>query len=303
MAPVSRPALFLRVVILLTLGLAAALTIVFTNTWRHWPSTEPISIRKIEPPPFAGAISSGSNDDAWVAMGGVSGDTVQTNTAAAGSPRFRLAGTFFVDSADGQVRRKAIIDDLGLRTEQIVGEGDSVGAARVEQIFYDHVRLLVGGSSEDVWLDFGRGRGGAEAASATNAPAEAPGASATNRFGGAKLQADRWQFSRQGLLNYYQELLDEPDRMVTIFDSLKPVRDDKAKITGYVVGVEGEAEFFKAIGLQNGDIVRKVNSVPMTSRRRAEFFIDEFLKDRMNVVVLDIERGDQPAKQVYLVRP
>jgi type II secretory pathway component PulC len=104
-------------------------------------------------------------------------------------------------------------------------------------------------------------------------------------------------------LDYYQELLDEPDRMVAVFDTMKPVRDEQNKITGYVVGLEGEKDFFDAVGLQQGDIVRSVNSVAMTHRRRAESFIDQFLKDKLNVLVMEVERGGKVTKQVYQLRP
>jgi len=110
-------------------------------------------------------------------------------------------------------------------------------------------------------------------------------------------------FSRKPLLDYYQELLDEPNRMVAVFDTMKPVRDEQNKITGYVVGLEGEKDFFSAVGLQQGDIVRSVNSFPMTNRRRAEAFIDQFLKDQMNAFVLEVERGGKTVKQVYQLKP
>jgi type II secretory pathway component PulC len=103
-------------------------------------------------------------------------------------------------------------------------------------------------------------------------------------------------------MDYYQELLDEPERMVAVFDTMKPVRDERNKITGYVVGIEGEKDFFEAVGLRQGDIVRSVNSIPMTNRKRAEFLIDEFIKDNMSAVVMDVERGGQPVKQVYQLR-
>ena len=142
---------------------------------------------------------------------------------------------------------------------------------------------------------------GAALVDGTNALA-AGSAATSNRFGCIKVQDDRWQFTRQPMLDYYQELLDEPDRMVALFDTMKPVRDERNRITGYVVGMEGEKEFFQAVGLREGDIVRQVNSVEMTNRRRAEFFIDEFLKNRMNAIVLDVERDGKVQKQVYQVK-
>jgi hypothetical protein len=40
----------------------------------------------------------------------------------------------------------------------------------------------------------------------------------------------------------------------------------------------------------------------MTNRRRAEFFIDEFLKNRMSAIVLDVERDGKVQKQIYQVK-
>jgi type II secretory pathway component PulC len=131
--------------------------------------------------------------------------------------------------------------------------------------------------------------------------AEGPEAGTTNRFG-RQLGERRWVVRRPAVLEYYQELLDQPERMVAVFDSLKPVFDERHKVAGYLLGVEGEADFFSAAGLHEGDIVRRVNSMPMTSRRRAEFLINEFLQNRMSAVVLEIERDGRPAKLVYEVR-
>jgi len=49
-------------------------------------------------------------------------------------------------------------------------------------------------------------------------------------------------------------------------------------------------------------VVRRVNSMRMTNRRRAEYFIGEFVADRANVFVLDIERGNEKKKLIYQVR-
>ncbi len=56
------------------------------------------------------------------------------------------------------------------------------------------------------------------------------------------------------------------------------------------------------MGLRDGDVVRKVNSMRMTSQRRAEYFIGEFVQDRLGAVVIDVERDGQPQKLVYLVK-
>jgi len=89
---------------------------------------------------------------------------------------------------------------------------------------------------------------------------------------------------------------------VALFDSLKPVYEEAGGIEGYRVGIEGEGGFFEAAGLVEGDVVRRVNSMRMTNRRRAEYFIGEFVADRANVFVLDIERGNEKKKLIYQVR-
>jgi type II secretory pathway component PulC len=227
--------------------------------------------------------------------------------AAAGAPAakpFRLAGTFFVEGgAEGTTVHKAILDEVATRQQHIVAEGDTVGSALVERIYYDHVVLRTGAGAEEIWLDFAGHETGFGQAVATAATQDVVAvATETNRFG-VKTMEGRWEFKRRAVLDYYQELLDDPERMVAVFDSLKPVYNKDRKITGYSVGVEGEQDFFKAVGLKNGDVVRNVNSLPMTNRRRSEFMINEFLNDRMNIVVLDIEREGNPSKLIYEVRP
>ncbi len=224
--------------------------------------------------------------------------------AANGTPqvipdRFRLAGTFFVEGA-GDATRRAILDDTTRREQFIVSEGERIGDVTVEAIFYDHVTLRSPAGLRELWVEFSS-RTQPLSVTSTNRSEEVQGS--TNKFGCVKAEDNRWKFSRKPLLDYYQELLDEPDRMVAVFDTMKPVRDERNKITGYVVGIEGEKNFFDAVGLQQGDIVRSVNSLPMTNRRRAEAMIDQFLKDRMNIVVLEVERGGKVTKQIYQMQP
>lgn len=242
-----------------------------------------------------------SSNIAWLALQARAPKQSGSGITKSSQERYRLAGTFSLDDAN-EVVRKAIIDDTVKRDQSIVSEGQSLDDLIVEKIFFDHVVVRSPSGVHELWVDFAaHGMMTPNiAVSSTNSPASS---GATNRFGCVRTQENRWRFNRKPILNYYQELLDEPDRMVAVFDTMKPVRDERNKITGYVVGLEGEKDFFDAVGLQQGDIVRTVNSVPMVNRRRAEAFIDQFLKDQMNAVVLEIERGGQTHKQVYQVQP
>jgi hypothetical protein len=119
------------------------------------------------------------------------------------------------------------------------------------------------------------------------------------RFGGARTGTNSWRFSRGAILEYYQELLDRPERLVKVFDSLAPVYDASRGIEGYRVTIEGEADFFEAVGLREGDIVRSVNSIEMTNRRRAENLIRRFTQNDLDLVIIELDRGGQRLKQIY----
>lgn len=219
--------------------------------------------------------------------------------------RFRLAGTF-LEYGDEAVpaRRKAVLDDTRTGVQSILGEGEAIDDIRVLRVFIDRVTLRAGGRDEDLWMTFARmGSGGSGAATNTAAAAAGDaGAANADRFGGRRVGENRWLFERSALMAYYRELMDEPERLVKVFDSLRPLYDDARKITGYELHIEGEPDFFDAVGFREGDVVRKVNSMDMTNRRRAEFFIKQFVEGRATAFVIDVERGGQAQKLIYQTR-
>lgn len=219
------------------------------------------------------------------------------------SSRFRLAGTFLAFGDSAGDTRKAILDVLATRIQEIVSEGDEIDGVRVVRIFQEGIVLREGERESQLWLSFSRRGGLIDGAAGTDAGGEGESAEPPGSvYGGRQVGPNRWVFQRDTLEAYYQELMEDPERLLQVFDSLKPLYDDDEKITGYHLGIEGEAEFFNAIDLREGDVVRRVNSLDMTSRRRAEYFIREFAANRANAFVLDIERGGKPEKLIYQVR-
>ncbi len=83
---------------------------------------------------------------------------------------------------------------------------------------------------------------------------------------------------------------------------MPPVRDEHGVIQGYRLEVKGEADFFRAAGLRENDVVRSVNGRKLANRTIAEAFISDFIQDRANAFVLDIERNGTPRQFVYQVR-
>ena len=212
--------------------------------------------------------------------------------------RYRLAGTFFAVGMNQQSRR-AILDDLQKQEQMLVSEGDQIdGAAVVHLIMSDKVILRRGTAEEEILLSF-TGTTSSNTQQAAYSGSKIPEGE-ENRFG-KRVGDKRWVLTRESMLNYYKEVLNNTDRLAKVYDSLKPVYQG-GNIAGYTLVIEGEAEMFNAFGLQEGDIIRQVNSLPMTSQNRAEYFINEFVKNRVNGFVLDIERSGKKDRLIYMVR-
>lgn len=214
---------------------------------------------------------------------------------------FRLAGTFFAVGARQQ-SRMAVIDVLKDEAQQLVAEGEWLqDNVLVKSIFHDRVVLAQGDQEEEIWLSFSSsGAGIGPHQGDPTGKKEASSVDVLGRFG-KRVGERKWVLDRAAVLGYYQELLNDTERLANVFASMKPVYEGN-DIRGYVLDVEGEGEFFNAFGLHQGDIVRKVNSMPMTNRNRAEYFIKEFVADRANAFVLDVERDGNPQRLVYMVR-
>jgi type II secretory pathway component PulC len=212
--------------------------------------------------------------------------------------RFRLAGTFFATQGY-QKKRCAIIDDLKTGVQQLVQQGESIDSdILVREINLESVVLQQANHTETLYLIFS-GNGVKRVSEGDKTQTESAGAE-LSKFG-EQVGGNKWLLKRKSVLDYYQELLDHPDRLAKVFDSLKPVYKNN-NITGYVLDIEGEKDMFNSFGLRENDIVRKVNSMPMTNRSRAEYFIAEFVRNRANAFVLEIERGNKRKKLVYLMR-
>lgn len=213
--------------------------------------------------------------------------------------KYRLAGTFFAVGANQQ-SRKAILDDLQKKEQILVAEGDLIdNGSLVYAIMSDRVILRRGSVEEQILLCFSaNARTNDQNMAGTGI--KSPPVGLPNRFG-KQVGNKRWVLARSELMNYYKEVLNNTDRLAKIYDSLKPVYQG-GNIAGYTLVVEGEGEMFNALGLQQGDVIREVNSMPMTSQRRAEYFIGEFVKNRVNGFVLDVERSGRKEKLIYMVR-
>jgi len=225
--------------------------------------------------------------------------------AVAGSlaVRYRLAGVFVMLSDTGRIggeNRCAILDDMQLKKQILATEDERLGQVRVVRVENDHVVLSNGSKEETLFLAAGTLSSSGQMA--VGPARQKPTILDSNRFGN-RIGETRWEFSRQAVLDYYQEMMDDPERLATLFMAMEPDRNEAGKVAGYRVNMDvGEREFYTQMGFQNGDVVRKVNSMRMTSQRRAEYFIGEFVQSRLGAVVIDIERNGESKKLVYLIK-
>ena len=270
---------------------------------RRLPQSEPPSAGPPQQPmvtPGAPQLTGCDWDVFRMESAGGSGDRLGPATK-----RFRLAGTFVAFGGDIADSRRAILDDLRSGIQRIVQEGQSVDDVEILRIHQNSVMVRSASGEERLWLSFSRPGAQGEPSRIGTQPDLAEASEDEDQvdaFGGKRVGEHRWVYKRQALLDYYASLREEPRRLVTLFDSLKPLYGDQGKIEGYRVGIEGEDGFFDSTGLLEGDVVRRVNSMHMTNRRRAEYFIKEFVANRANAFVLEIERNGEDRKLIYQVR-
>ena len=279
--------------LLLTGLVAAGLLAVFVISHRSSsaPATDPFATDR-----SWSSIDTQEQSEAWTAFfrrkaAGEAGNV---------SENYRLAGTFFEFGASSATRR-AILDDIRAGRQHIVSEGQSLSDLLILSIASDHILVRApSGAEEQLWLSF-RSAGTNEVGTGGTDGSDSALAS-TDEFGGSRVGPNRWVFQREKLMSYYTDLMSDPERLVRVFDSLKPMWTEDGGIEGYELEVFGEKQFFDSVGLKAGDRVRSVNSIEMTNRRRAEYLISEFVKDRVNVVVIDIERDGKAEKFIYQIR-
>ncbi len=255
--------------------------------------------------------------DSWLVMRLRDGMAEATQGPLA--ERFRLAGTFFAyPGPAGQSHRpgsrRAIIDDLQEGHQRLVREGDQIDQVAVVHIYRDRIVLRDVTGDEELRLSY-----------TGEIPEEAPTETAQagilrrgerrniftrfedmpaleeNRFG-RRVAENRWILDREALMAYTDDIRDEPERLTALFMAMQPDFDDDDQIAGFQLDMLGENELYEATGFQNGDIVRSVNSMPMTNPDRATYFIREFMEGRVSALVFDIERDGEDHRMIHLIR-
>lgn len=217
----------------------------------------------------------------------------------------RLAGTFF--SYDMQLSGNssscmAVVEVLASGDQEMVSHGETIQGYEVVSIRQDSLTVRGPDGVETTLIPAYSDGVINEAAGAVAGKSDRrENVLSSGRFG-KQVMDNRWVLKKGELLKYSDEVLNDPERVASLYISLKPDYDADKKIGGYELDMVGEEDFFGAVGLEQGDVIRKVNSMEMTSQRRAEYFLSEFMNDRLGAVVVDIERNGKEEKLIYMIR-
>ncbi len=300
-APVAAVSIVILISILLFSGLRWVLSISPEVT------EEDVSYRADIPPPVPLV------DAAWDVFRRPH-SAVPLDTEISLAERFRLAGTFSAYSGDtfsaADAGRRAILDDVTVGRQHLVRDGQKLGDVRVVTIERDSIVLRDHRGEEELFLsftEFDSQDHPRELAAAPQMDSPVPlrfedmPTLEENRFG-RRIGDDRWIMQRELLLEYADEIQEDPERLTALLMAMQPALDQNDEIQGFVLDMLGENELYEAAGFQDGDIVRMVNSMPMISPARAEYFIGEFLRGNLNAVVIEIERDGAEQRLIHLIR-
>jgi general secretion pathway protein C len=190
----------------------------------------------------------------------------------------------------------AAIEDLRTHRQTLVRVGDTVGDARVDSIAWDHV-VLIRDAGEQV-LALGPPDDGA--GERADAPDEPPG---TDQL--AADQAPRGPTIRQTSATAFvvdrRELTTVADDMSGLLTQLRAVAEVReGRPAGFRLFQMKEGSIFRRLGLQNGDVVQRVNGEAVSDPATLLAFLQRLRSEPR--VALDIRRGADRQTMVYDLR-
>lgn len=214
-----------------------------------------------------------------------------------------------VSREEGGTEFMALVDDGETGRQHLVSVGDVLGPFRVTQISWEtlvvsvedrHWALEMTGTAR-AWAGRpGEDRnGGAERLLTWD---ELP-ALETTRFG-KRVAENQWVIQREAVQAYVRELIENPARAISLYSSFEaapPETEDG--LAGFRLQKRGEHDFFRAMGLTDGMVIRAVNSMEMSSQARAEFMVRAFMRGDLGAVVLDVDQPDgDSGKKIFVIR-
>ncbi len=209
-------------------------------------------------------------------------DRARAARAATGRLRLRGVGLF-----GGEAR--AAIEDVVAHRQDLYGVGDEIGGARLAAITWDHVTLARDGVEETLEVEpAGADPRGEEAPQAETQVAAAPTPS-IRRTGANAYVVDR------------RELGGTVDNMSGLLTQLRAVAEvEDGRPVGFRLFQIRDDSLFRRLGLENGDVVQRVNGTAIGDPAALLGFLQRLRTEPR--VALDIVRGGTPRTLVYDLR-
>ena len=274
----SRPWYARRELELALLVVAIALAVFGVN------ATVRLAVDTIPPAPPPRAMPRAAAPEPLAAWEPIAARDLFNGTAAAPAAdgKRRLVGVGF---QGGEAR--AAIEDTRTHRQELVGVGDTIGGARVTSIAWDHVVLA--GTNGETTLELVP----TDDAPGDTPPAEeepAPAARPTIR-----------QTSATGFVVDRRELTGAVDDMPGLLTQLRAVAEvQDGRPAGFRLFRMKDDSIFRRLGLQNGDVVQKVNGQAVSDPANLLAFLQRLRTEPR--VALDIRRGAQRQTMVYDLR-
>jgi general secretion pathway protein C len=189
---------------------------------------------------------------------------------------------------------RAVIEDTATHRQDLYGVGDRVGSAHIASIDWDRVTLARAGGGEEVL----------ELAAPGTAPSERPAGDESFAAAAAPAAAPDGRIRRTGENAFVvdrRELtgaVDNASALLTQLRAVAEVRDGRP--AGFRLFQISAGSLFARLGLQDGDVVRRVNGTAIAEPTALLGFLARL--DSEPRVALDIVRGDSPRTLVYDLR-
>ncbi len=224
---------------------------------------------------------------------------------------YTLSGTFQTYEAEGDSVHElpaasslALVDDLRNNKQHLLRQGDTLGPFSVEHVAMDQITLKRGDQTFVLALS---GEMATVPVRDEEPEVDAPvrfedlPALETTRFG-KRVGENKWVIDREEVFGYAEEIMSSPTRAIQLYRSFDQLAKKEGDQAGFKIKMKGEQDFFADMGLGDGDVIRRVNSMEMKTQVRAEYLVREFMKSRMSAVVLDVENDGETRQQIFIVR-
>ena len=207
-----------------------------------------------------------------------------TAPSAGGDATRRLVGVGF---QGGEAR--AAIEDTRTHRQELVRVGDAVGDARVLSIAWDHVVLA--NAAGETLLELAPSEAGADE-TAPEPPTTGPAVASHTTI--RQTSATAFVIDRRELAG----AVDDMSGLMTQLRAVAEVQDGRP--AGFRLFRMKDDSIFRRLGLQNGDVVQRVNGQAVSDPANLLAFLQRLRTEPR--VALDIRRGADRRTMVYDLR-